>query len=149
MARDTRTIGSTQEPARVYAPSNGSLAYRTDYAYRTAQLAAQPKRRPEPALEPHIGTKPKQRRVSLIEIARRNKFFPKLLAVMCVFAVAAVAVFTVVRFVNIAGIQANINELNAQIEATQRSIDNLDSSTQPIMNVTEVANSVGLVPALP
>ncbi|MBO4879555.1 MAG: hypothetical protein IK064_00430 [Clostridia bacterium] len=152
MARDTRTNVSSAEPVRVYAPSDGALAYRTDYAYRTAQLAVQPKRKAEPAIaEPEHRRRQQQKRrhVSLIAIARQNKFLPKLLAVCCIAAVAGVAVFAVVRFVNNAKIQANINELNSRIESVERSIDSLNFANQPTVNATEFARTVGLVPAQP
>ncbi len=151
MARDTRTNGSTSAPERVYAPSSGSLAYRADYAYRTAQLAAQPKRRPEPAVQPQpqTHTRPRRRHISLIGIARQNKFLPKLLAVCCIAAVAAFAALTVVRFASIANIQTDINDLNSRIEATERTINELDFSSQPNINAAEFARTVGLVPAQP
>ena len=148
MARDTR-IGGSSEPERVYAPSDGTLAYRTDYAYRTAQLAAQPAARPEHHTRPETQQRPRRRHISLIGIARQNKFLPKLLAVCCIAAVAAFAVLTVVRFANIANIQSDINELNGRIAAAEQDINDLDFSSQPNINVTEFARSVGLVPAQP
>lgn len=149
MARDIRTNAITSEPERVYAPSSGSLAYRSDYAYRTAQLSTAPKRRPEPAVEPRPQTpaRPRRRHISLIGIARQNRFLPKLFAVCCIAAVAAFAALTVVRFADIAHVQAEINNLNSRIEATERSINDLDFSSQPNINAVEFAKTVGLVPA--
>ena len=45
MAKDSRFNGRTVEEMRVYAPNNGSLAYKSDYLYDTRLAAAQPKRR--------------------------------------------------------------------------------------------------------
>lgn len=44
MAKDSRFNGRTVEEMRVYAPNNGSLAYKSDYLYDTRLAAAQPKR---------------------------------------------------------------------------------------------------------
>lgn len=146
MAGNTRINGSSVEQVRVYAPSNGSLAYRQDYAYRSAQLAPQTKPRPE--------TKPEQRRkqkqhISLLQMARQNRFALKFLAILCIAAVAGVAAFAVVRFAKIADIQSEINALNERIADTERSIENLSFNTQPVLNATEFAEAVGLVPARP
>ena len=72
---------------------------------------------------------------------------PKLFAVCCIAAVAAFAALTVVRFADIAHVQAEINNLNSRIEATERSINDLDFSSQPNINAVEFAKTVGLVPA--
>lgn len=146
MAGNTRINGSSVEQVRVYAPSNGSLAYRQDYAYRSAQLAPQTKPRPE--------TKPEQRKkqkqhISLLQMARQNRFALKFLAILCIAAVAGVAAFAVVRFAKIADIQSEINALNERIADTERSIENLSFNTQPVLNATEFAEAVGLVPARP
>lgn len=153
MARETMINGSSGEQMRIYAPSDGSLAYRQDYAYRTTRLAAQPKYKPE--AQPEARPKPEQRRksekqrISLLQMARENRFMLKLFAVCCIVAVAAVAVFAVIRFVGIASIQQDINNLNTRIAETRRSIDDLRFNCQPIINATEFSRSVGLVPAQP
>lgn len=160
MARETRmNAGSAEEMRvyapgsggdRVYAPSSGSLAYRQDYAFRSARLAPAPAARPEQ--RPEVGKKPsesKKQRVSLLQMARQNRFFPKLIAVCCIVAVAAVAAFAVVRFVNIAKLQNEINALNSTIQETERTIENLSFNAQPVINATEFAETVGLVPARP
>ena len=131
---------------RVYAPSNGSLAYREDYAYRSAQLAPQTKPRPETGPEQH---KKQKRHVSLLQMARQNRFALKFMAILCIVAVAGVAAFAVVRFAKIANIQSEINAINERIADTERSIENLTFNTQPVLNATEFAEAVGLVPARP
>ena len=65
MAKDSRFNGRTVEEMRVYAPNNGSLAYKSDYLYDTRLAAAQPKRRQETAAP----QKPSQR------FARRKRAF--------------------------------------------------------------------------
>ncbi len=150
MARETRINGSNGEQVRVYAPSEGALAYREDYPYRTARLAAQPVHKPEPQQGEEQRRKHRGVRIpNLLEMARRNHFFVKFLAVCCIVAVAAVAAFAIVRFVKIADIQAEINTLNDEIRATEHAISNLSFSSQPTINATEFADMVGLVPARP
>ncbi|MBQ2191017.1 MAG: hypothetical protein IIT70_04780 [Clostridia bacterium] len=150
MARETRINGSISEQVRVYAPSDGALAYREDYPYRTARLAAQPAHKPEAQPRPDEHRKPHGVRIpNLLEMARQNHFFIKFLAVCCIIAVAAVAALAVVRFVRIADIQNDINALNSEIQATERAISDLSFSSQPTINATEFASEVGLVPARP
>jgi cell division protein FtsL len=150
MARETRINGSYGEQVRVYAPSDGALAYREDYPYRTARLAAAPAHKPEPQTRPDEHKKPHGVRIpNLLEMARQNHFFVKFLAVCCIVAVAAVAALAVVRFVRIADMQNEINALNSEIQATERAISDLDFSSQPTINATEFASRVGLVPARP
>lgn len=147
MAKNSEMNATAKE--RVYAPSNGSLAYRTDYAYRTAQLAPAQKRRRETAQDTEQRRKAARKAFSLREFIRQNRFLPKLFAVGCAAAVAAVAFLTVTRFAGIAGVQANINELNERIESTSDSIKGLSHSTQPIFNAAEFAEAVGLVQVQP
>lgn len=150
MARETRINGSYGEQVRVYAPSDGALAYREDYPYRTARLAAQPAHRPEVQPKPEEHGKPRRIRIpNLLAMARQNHFFVKFLAVCCIVAVAAVAAFAVVRYVRIADIQNDINALNSEIRSTERAISDLNFSSQPTINATEFAAEVGLVPARP
>lgn len=147
MAKNTEMNATAKE--RVYAPSNGSLAYRTDYAYRTAQLAPAPKRRREDAQDAARRRKAAPKTRSLREFLRQNRFLPKLFAVGCAAAVAAVAFFTVTRFAGVTGVQANINELNERIESTSESIKELSHSIRPVFNAAEFAEAVGLVPVQP
>ena len=70
MAKDSRFNGRTVEEMRVYAPNNGSLAYKSDYLYDTRLAAAQPKRRQENPIRYHPRPqKPSQR------FARRKRAF--------------------------------------------------------------------------
>ena len=150
MARDNGNHGRIEEQARVYAPANGTLAYkRDDYAYRTARLSAQPRRREaEPAVRPDRKRRRQPaERPNLLHMIRENRFFLKLTAIICLIMVAGVASFAVIRFFDIAAIQAEINTLNSNIEAEQRMIKSLSSSDSPILNATEFAQRVGLVPA--
>lgn len=149
MAKNTESNAAATSKDRVYAPSNGSLAYRTDYAYRTAQLAPAEKRRRESAHNAEARRKAARKKVSLREFLKQNRFLPKLFAVGCAAAVAAVAFFTVIRFAGIAGVQANINDLNSQIESTRSSIEELSFGTSPVINAAEFAEAAGLVPAQP
>ena len=87
MARETRINGSISEQVRVYAPSDGALAYREDYPYRTARLAAQPAHKPEAQPRPDEHRKPHGVRIpNLLEMARQNHFFVKFLAVCCIIS---------------------------------------------------------------
>ena len=147
MAKNTEVSAIAKD--RVYAPSNGSLAYRTDYAYRTAQLAPVPDRRRETAQDAEQRRRAARKTFSLREFIRHNRFLPKFFAVGCAAAVAAVAFFTVTRFAGIAEVQANINELNELIESTSDSIKGLSHSIQPVFNAAEFAEAVGLVQAQP
>ncbi|MBR3298758.1 MAG: hypothetical protein IKI64_06080 [Clostridia bacterium] len=149
MAKNNEIIATEKE--RVYAPSNGSLAYISDYAYRTAQLAPAGKPRQQSAQNAEKRRKAarKAKTFSLREFLRQNRFLPKLFAVGCAIAVAAVAFFTVTRFAGIAAVQANINELNERIESTSDSIKGLSYTTKPVVNAAEFAQEVGLVQVQP
>lgn len=151
MAKNTEINAAANEKERIYAPSNGSLAYRTDYAYRTAQLAPAQKRRHQNAQ----GTESRRKKAaerksfSLRAFLKQTRFMPKLFLVGCAAAVATVAFLTVIRFAGIAGVQANINDLNSRIESTRDSIEGLSYSTRPVINAAEFAEAVGLVQAQP
>ena len=148
MARDTRN----NEQLRVYAPANGSLAFNeNEYAYRTTRLSAQPKRREaEPAVRPGHKRRPVSvQRPNLLHMIRANRAIPKFAALICLAAVAAVAAFAVIRYFNIASLQSDINAVNSQIKEEQRMIDDLTSSSKPVINATEFADQVGLIPARP
>lgn len=149
MAKNTELNAAAKGKERIYAPSNGSLAYRTDYAYRTAQLAPAQKRRQQNAQSTQNRRKAARKSLSLRAFLKQNRFMPKLFTVGCAAAVAAVAFYTVIRFAGIAGVQANINDLNRQIESTRSSIEGLSFSAQPVINAAEFAEAAGLVQAQP
>jgi cell division protein FtsL len=149
MAKNTESTAAVNEKERIYAPSNGSLAYRTDYAYRTAQLAPATKRRQQNAPSTENRRKKARKSFSIRALLTQNRFMPKLFIVGCAVAVAAAAFYTVIVFAQIAGVQANINDLNSQIESTRNSIEELSFSTQPVINAAEFAEATGLVPSQP
>ena len=74
MAKDSRFNGRTVEEMRVYAPNNGSLAYKSDYLYDTRLAAAQPKRRQETAApaETQPKIRPQKTRIPLTVIRKKN-----------------------------------------------------------------------------
>ncbi|MBR4434554.1 MAG: hypothetical protein IKS90_00420 [Clostridia bacterium] len=142
MARETsikRETGAEIYYTRI--ASDGSLAYSVDPARRSARPAQ------KPAEEQH--QKPERQRFSLPRFIRQSKFFPKLVAVLCFAAVAAVAFFAVRRFAYNAGIQSDINRINKQIEQTQDRIDELSAASRPGFNAASSAESLGLIPAKP
>ena len=149
MAKNAELNAAVKGKERIYAPSNGSLAYRTDYAYRTAQLAPARKRRQQNAQNAETRRRAARRNFSLRAFLKQNRFIPKLFMVGCAAAVAAVAFYTVIRFAGIAGVQANINDLNSRIESTRSSIEGLSFSTQPVINAAEFAEAAGLVLSQP
>ena len=77
MAKDSRFNGRTVEEMRVYAPNNGSLAYKTDYLYDTRLAAAQPKRRQETAApaETQPKIRPQKTRIPLSVTLRERICF--------------------------------------------------------------------------
>ncbi len=149
MARNSEFYSAENGKELVYAPSNGSLAYRTDYVYRTAQLAPTQKRRQQTEKRNQKRAKAERTPFSLREFLKQNRFLPKLFVVGCAAAVTAVAFFTATRFAGIAGVQADINELNGSIEAAGESIRELNLSSQPVVNAAEFAEAVGLVQPQP
>ena len=80
MAKDSRFNGRTVEEMRVYAPNNGSLAYKSDYLYDTRLAAAQPKRRQETAApaETQPKIRPQKTRIPLSVTLRERKVGIKL-----------------------------------------------------------------------
>ena len=126
MAKDSRFNGRTVEEMRVYAPNNGSLAYKSDYLYDTRLAAAQPKRRQETAApaETQPKIRPQKTRIPLSVTLRERKVVIKLTAFVALIAMSALLV--VLRFERIAGVQRDINEINAGIAAAQRGFGELD-----------------------
>jgi len=115
MAKDSRFNGRTVEEMRVYAPNNGSLAYKSDYLYDTRLAAAQPKRRQETAApaETQPKIRPQKTRIPLSVTLRERKVGIKLTAFLFVALIAMSALLVVLRFERIAGVQRDINEINA------------------------------------
>lgn len=128
MAKDSRFNGRTVEEMRVYAPNNGSLAYKSDYLYDTRLAAAQPKRRQETAApaETQPKIRPQKTRIPLSVTLRERKVGIKLTAFLFVALIAMSALLVVLRFERIAGVQRDINEINAGIAAAQRGFGELD-----------------------
>ncbi|MBQ7061146.1 MAG: hypothetical protein IJM85_05120 [Clostridia bacterium] len=154
MARETRINGSSGEELRVYAPSEGMLAYREEF-YRSAQLVpSQPRRRPvrepepEPAVRPQRGTRRRSSRIfeplPVLKMIRQNRFFVKLAFVVSLVTVAAFCLMVTLRFANIMAVQYDINKLQDSINAANTSINSL-KDVKPVFNTTEFANGVGLV----
>ena len=96
MAKDSRFNGRTVEEMRVYAPNNGSLAYKSDYLYDTRLAAAQPKRRQETAApaETQPKIRPQKTRIPLSVTLRERKVGIKLTAFLFV-ALIAMSAFSV------------------------------------------------------
>jgi len=90
MAKDSRFNGRTVEEMRVYAPNNGSLAYKSDYLYDTRLAAAQPKRRQETAApaETQPKIRPQKTRIPLSVTLRERKVGIKLTAFLFVALIA-------------------------------------------------------------
>ena len=136
MAKDSRFNGRTVEEMRVYAPNNGSLAYKSDYLYDTRLAAAQPKR-------------PQKTRIPLSVTLRERKVGIKLTAFLFVALIAMSALLVVLRFERIAGVQRDINEINAGIAAAQRGFGELDmdlSSSIDLEAARLAAETAGLHP---
>ena len=148
MAKDSRFNGRTVEEMRVYAPNNGSLAYKSDYLYDTRLAAAQPKRRQETAeTQPKI--RPQKTRIPLSVTLRERKVGIKLTAFLFVALIAMSALLVVLRFERIAGVQRDINEINAGIAAAQRGFGELDmdlSSSIDLEAARLAAETAGLHP---
>ena len=147
MAKDSRFNGRTVEEMRVYAPNNGSLAYKSDYLYDTRLAAAQPKRRQETAApaETQPKIRPQKTRIPL----RERKVGIKLTAFLFVALIAMSALLVVLRFERIAGVQRDINEINAGIAAAQRGFGELDmdlSSSIDLEAARLAAETAGLHP---
>ena len=121
MAKETRINGSSGEQVRVYAPSEGMLAYREEF-YRSAQLvSSQPRRRPvretapEPAARPQRESQRRENRIfeplPVLKMMRQNRFFVKLAFVVSLATVAAFCLMVTLRFANIMAVQYDINKL--------------------------------------
>ncbi|MCH5278606.1 MAG: hypothetical protein J1E60_02325 [Christensenellaceae bacterium] len=127
------------EPMRVYAPSMGQLAYKTDTAYSSARLAAQPVRRVEPtpaAPKPRRVQKPNKQHVPLSEFLRVNHVYSRVAACALVAAVAVAALFTLLGYESISNAQKEINHLNKQIEQTNTLLDELNMEYLFSLDVT-------------
>lgn len=151
MAKDSRFNGRTVEEMRVYAPNNGSLAYKSDYLYDTRLAAAQPKRRQETAApaETQPKIRPQKTRIPLSVTLRERKVGIKLTAFLFVALIAMSALLVVLRFERIAGVQRDINEINAGIAAAQRGFGELDmdlSSSIDLEAARLAAETAGLAP---
>lgn len=143
MAREiTRTREASAEVYYTRVASDGSLAYRVDEA---ARRAAQPAVRPEEERQ----SRPGKEGFSLPAFIRQSKFFPKLLAVVCIAAVASVAFFSVSRFALNTKIQSDINKIDKQIEQTESKIEELTINNRPVINAATYAEEYGLIPAKP
>lgn len=151
MAKDSRFNGRTVEEMRVYAPNNGSLAYKSDYLYDTRLAAAQPKRRQETAVpaETQPKIRPQKTRIPLSVTLRERKVGIKLTAFLFVALLAMSALLVVLRFERIAGVQRDINEINAGIAAARRGFGELDmdlSSSIDLEAARLAAETAGLHP---
>lgn len=150
MAKDSRFNGRTVEEMRVYAPNNGSLAYKSDYLYDTRLAAAQPKHRQETAApaETQPKIRPQKTRIPLSVTLRERKVGIKLTAFLFVALIAMSALLVVLRFERIAGVQRDINEINAGI-AARRGFGELDmdlSSSIDLEAARLAAETAGLHP---
>ena len=148
MAKDSRFNGRTVEEMRVYAPNNGSLAYKSDYLYDTRLAAAQPKRRQETAApaETQPKIRPQKTRIPLSVTLRERKVGIKLTAFLFVALIAMSALLVVLRFERIAGVQRDINEINAGIAAAQRGFGELDMDLSSSIDLEAAAETAGLHP---
>ena len=149
MAKDSRFNGRTVEEMRVYAPNNGSLAYKSDYLYDTRLAAAQPKRRQETAAPAETQPKIRPQKIPLSVTLRERKVGIKLTAFLFVALIAMSALLVVLRFERIAGVQRDINEINAGIAAAQRGFGELDmdlSSSIDLEAARLAAETAGLHP---
>ena len=150
MAKDSRFNGRTVEEMRVYAPNNGSLAYKSDYLYDTRLAAAQPKRRQETAApaETQPKIRPQKTRIPLSVTLRERKVGIKLTAFLFVALIAVSALLVVLRFERIAGGQRDISESNAG-KAARRGFGELDmdlSSSIDLEAARLAAETAGLHP---
>ena len=104
-------------------------------------------------LNPSAGRKPKIRpqktRIPLSVTLRERKVGIKLTAFLFVALIAMSALLVVLRFERIAGVQRDINEINAGIAAAQRGFGELDmdlSSSIDLEAARLAAETAGLHP---
>gem|GEM_PF-274513 len=116
------------EPIRVYAPSRGNLAVKSEAApaTRVAEPARRPVRRPAPQTRPLVDPKQAQKRRTLADVWRAYKITPKLFAVLCVGAAAASLLFMMKRYSRISAVQREINELSGRIVEMEKGVERTD-----------------------
>lgn len=151
MAKDSRFNGRTVEEMRVYAPNNGSLAYKHDYLYDTRLAATQPKRRQEPAApaKPQPKIRPQKTRIPLSVTLRERKVGIKLTAFIFVALITFSALFVVLRFERLSAVQNEINEINAGIATAQRESKELSMDLNSSIDISAArlaAENAGLHP---
>ena len=142
---DSNKRAASNHPLRVYAPSRGNLAIQEAVP---ATRVAEPARRPNPAVRPDRRPVEEQRPRSLVQLWRDYKVGPKLAIFCCVFAVAGALLFTVRRYSRISAVQSDINELKAQIEQMEITLDSIDVEYMSGVNINaahSAAEQAGMV----
>lgn len=100
---------------RVYAPSRGNLAIKSEALPATRVAEPSPSREPRrrPTLVPR---KPAVRRRTLADVLRENKVLPKTAAVVCVLAMAMALIVMLSGYNNISAAQKEINSLSKRVD---------------------------------
>ena len=104
------------EDIRVYSPSRGNLAIKSEalpYTRVAEPETAAPRR---PVLVPAA---PADKRRTLLDLLRERKVFAKTAAIACVFVAAAALIVTVSGYNNISAVQKQINDLNESVSRMQ------------------------------
>lgn len=110
-------------PSRVYSYSNAALA-ETLPEYEPAQ---NPYRKPAgPEHGAHPGRQTRIRREPAPAVRRKQRLMPKLFSVSAVLIAAAALIYMIVRYATITAEWTNVNELQAQIDESQRRITQLE-----------------------
>ena len=117
---ETNKRRSVDEIRRVYSPSRGNLAIKSEalpYTRVAEPVPAQPRRRP--TLVP-VAPAPHKR--TLAEALKENKVLAKAAAVGIIIAVAFAFIVTLSGYNNIAAVQREINELSGRVSTLQRDV---------------------------
>lgn len=110
-------------PSRVYSYSRAALAEALP-AYEPAENPRQAP--PNPERKTHPGQQTRIRREVAPAAKRKQRFLPKLFSVCAVLITAAMLIYIIVRYAAITAEWANVNELQAQIDESQRRITQLE-----------------------
>lgn len=110
-------------PSRVYSYSRAALAEALP-AYEPAENPNPVP--PQPEHRAHPGQQTRVRREVAPAAKRKQRFLPKLFSVGAVLITAAMLIYMIVRYAAITAEWANVNELQAQIDESQRRITQLE-----------------------
>ncbi|MCR5611960.1 MAG: hypothetical protein K6F68_09070 [Clostridiales bacterium] len=106
---------------RVYAPSRGNLALKSEALPRTRVAEPKPY---EPVRRPKLTpVAPRPKRKTLLEVLREYKFLPKTLAVVVILAMAAALIVTISGFNNISAAQKEINNLSKKVSQMESAVE--------------------------